>query len=109
MATNSKVSSRRVVREEHTDVALDGSGIATVSLPGLKHVDGVEDVSVAGYSIGGSTSGSGAVLHVDSIGRDEDGVLTVTLHGYQGGGADTQLADLTGVTVNSVRIEAEGL
>lgn len=109
MATNSKVSSRRVVREEFTDVGLDASAEATVTLPGLKHVDGVQDVTVSGYSLGGSTTSSGAVIAVDSVGTDANGAVQVTLHGYQGGGAATQLDDLVNTTVNSVRVEAEGL
>lgn len=109
MATNTEVDQRRTVVHEEEGVALDGSGEATVTVPELRSVESPEQVDVTAYGTGDTTSGEGRLAVCTAVGTDANGVTTVTVHSYIGGGASTALADDANATLDHVQIRATGL
>lgn len=109
MGTNTEVDSRSTVSHVESGVTLDASGEATVTVPGLSHVSGAEDVDVTVFGTGDTTSDEGRLGICNGVGEDSNGVTTVDIHVFIGGGADTSFNDDNGTTVDTVQIRATGL
>lgn len=109
MATNTEVDQRSTVVHEEEGVALDASGEATVTVPDLRSVGSPEQVDVTAYGTGDATSGEGRLAVCTAVGTDSNGVTTVTVHSYIGGGADTSFNDDASATLDHVQIRATGL
>jgi hypothetical protein len=111
MARNTQVpySRRRTVTQTETDVSFTASAEATITIDNLKQIDGPEDVTVEGQGTGDTDAGEGMVVVCTGVGTDSDDVPQVTLHAYDGGGADTTLNDYQSSDVDHVRIQATGL
>lgn len=109
MATNTQVSDRSTATVNETSVSLDASGEATITVPELRHVDNPEDVDVTAYGSGGTTSGQGRSAVCTAVGTDSNGITTVTIHSFIGGGAGSPLADDASNTLDNVQIRATGL
>lgn len=110
MATNSQVDARRTIRVNRTAVAVDGNAQATITLPELKHIDGIQDVSVQPFGDDGTVDNEGRIGRAISVGEDGNGVAQVTFQFFIGGGAGAALDnDLDATILDNVLITAEGL
>ena len=83
MSQRNPLLDQRTGTETVTDIDTDASGDVTVTVSELRQIDDPADVS--------AQAAGGYVANVQSVSGNE-----VTFRIYQGGGADTELAPITG-------------
>lgn len=112
MALNTVSSNgRRTVTTEANDIDFSSgtTGEATVTVPGLKHVESPADVVVQAYGSGDSDSAAGFVARATGVGTDASGTLQVTVRAYYSAGSTAAMADADVADVDHVVIRATGV
>lgn len=94
---------KRTVTHEATDVDFSTGAAAAITIPELRSVENVEDVSAQAYGTGDADANEGYVVRCTSV----DG-NSVTLHAYQGGGAGAPLDDAAVADIDHVLVTAHG-
>lgn len=94
---------KKSVTVEATNVDFSTGASASVTIPELRSIENVEDVSAQAYGTGDADANEGYAVRCTAVSGN-----SVTLHAYQGGGAGAPLDDAAVADVDHVLITARG-
>lgn len=99
MARNKHKDVRRTYTRSVSSVNLT-SGTATIDMPGPRQVDGIEDVTA-------HCGDTALALEAESVSENSNGLVQVTVHGYNESGSQGAFQNST-QTASTVVVQAEG-